>query len=135
MQRKTAVDNTDQMFPKVEGVWTLEQIITSTLPVCFQGKKKMVCSPQRVVIFLIFFGLLTVQLDKVSGLRSIDDHVFRHSHEEHGMTTRSNQRVPKAADTNGMSRGKKLPSPGAFDPNQASKRRFRRGADPIHNKS
>ena len=94
----------------------------------------MVCSAQRVLIFLIFFGLLVVQPDKVSGLRSIDL-VFRHSQEENGIATR-NQRILKAVDMKGMSTEKKpAPVNNTFDPNQSSKRRVRRGSDPIHNKS
>ena len=96
----------------------------------------MVCSAQRVLIFLIFFGLLAVQLDKVSGLRSIDL-VFRHSQKEDGIATRRNRRILKAGDMKRMSTEKKLPTPvnNTFDPNQSSKRRVRRGSDPIHNRS
>ncbi|XVF03334.1 hypothetical protein REPUB_Repub04eG0252200 [Reevesia pubescens] len=90
----------------------------------------MVCSAKRLLIFLIFFGLLAVQPDKVSGLRTID-FVFRH------LDTR-NQRILKAVDhMKGMSTEKKVPAPvnNKFDPNQSSKRRVRRGSDPIHNRS
>ncbi|XVE91493.1 hypothetical protein REPUB_Repub01dG0014900 [Reevesia pubescens] len=95
----------------------------------------MVCSVQRMLIFLIFFGLLAVQPDKVCGLRSID-FVFRHSEDqENGIATR-NQRMLKAVDMKGMSTEKKpVAVNNKFDPNQSSKRRVRRGSDPIHNKS
>ncbi|OMO82439.1 hypothetical protein COLO4_23015 [Corchorus olitorius] len=67
-----------------------------------------------------------VQLDKVSGLRS-KDFVFRH------------QRDLKAVDMQGMSKTEQKPAAVAvnskFDPNQSSKRRVRRGSDPIHNRS
>ncbi|XWS64260.1 hypothetical protein CRYUN_Cryun06bG0171000 [Craigia yunnanensis] len=94
----------------------------------------MVCSAQRVLILLTFFGLLAVQPDKVSGLRSIDL-VFRHSQEESGIAT-MNQRILKAVDMKEMSTEKKAaPVNNTFDPNQSSKRRVRRGSDPIHNMS
>ncbi|XWS23187.1 hypothetical protein CRYUN_Cryun29cG0099600 [Craigia yunnanensis] len=96
----------------------------------------MVCSAQKVLIFLFFFQLLAVQPDKVSGLRSIDL-VFRQSQEEDGIATRRNRRILKADDLKGMSTEKKLPAPvnNTFDWNQSSKRRVRRGSDPIHNRS
>ncbi|EOY01933.1 Clavata3/esr-related 45, putative [Theobroma cacao] len=96
----------------------------------------MVCSAQRVLMFLILFGLLAVQPDKVSGLTTIDL-VFRHSREENRIATR-NQRILKAVDMKGMSTEKKpaaVPVNNTFDPNQSSKRRVRRGSDPIHNRS
>ncbi|XVF43117.1 hypothetical protein PTKIN_Ptkin02bG0014800 [Pterospermum kingtungense] len=84
------------------------------------------CSAQRVLIFLIFFGLLAVQPDRVHGLRSIDL-VLRHHHQ---------QRVLMAVDVKGMSTEvKPAPVNSSFDPNQSSKRRVRRGSDPIHNRS
>ncbi|GMJ05670.1 CLAVATA3/ESR-RELATED 45 [Hibiscus trionum] len=85
----------------------------------------MVCSAQRVVIFLMVFGLLAVQPVEVSGLRNMDLVVFRHS-----------QRVLKAVDTKGMDTEKKPAFVNnGFDPNRSSKRRVRRGSDPIHNRS
>ncbi|XP_022734971.1 CLAVATA3/ESR (CLE)-related protein 45 [Durio zibethinus] len=96
----------------------------------------MVCSAQRVLIFLIIFELLAVQADKVSGLRRIDL-VFTYSQEEDGIASRRNRRILEAADMKGMGTGKNLPAPvnNTFDPNQSSKRRVRRGSDPIHNRS
>lgn len=89
------------------------------------------CSFQRVLIFLIIIGVFAVQPDNVCGLRSIGL-VFRHSQE----------RVLKAVDMKGMSTEQKLPAAAAeavnntnIDPNQSSKRRVRRGSDPIHNRS
>lgn len=97
-----------------------------------QNKQKMVCcSFQRVFIFLIIIGVFAVQPDNVCGLRNIGL-VFRHSQE----------RVLKAVDMKGMSTEQKLPAAAAeavnntnIDPNQSSKRRVRRGSDPIHNRS
>ncbi|XVE53236.1 hypothetical protein DITRI_Ditri02bG0187800 [Diplodiscus trichospermus] len=85
----------------------------------------MVCSAQRLIIIVILFGLLAVQPDKVSGLRS-RDLVFR------------NDRILMAVDMKEMSTEKKPAEPvsnNKFDPNQSSKRRVRRGSDPIHNRS
>ncbi|KAL4384179.1 hypothetical protein GQ457_15G004930 [Hibiscus cannabinus] len=85
----------------------------------------MICRAQRVLIFLVVVGLLAVQPVRVSGLRNTDLVVFRH-----------NRRVLEAVDTKGMNTEKK-PAVGnnGFDPNQSSKRRVRRGSDPIHNRS
>ncbi|MBA0718230.1 hypothetical protein Golax_005985 [Gossypium laxum] len=84
----------------------------------------MVCSAQRVIILVILLGLLALQPVEVSGLRNID-FVFRRS-----------QRVLKAVDTKGMSTEKKTAFVNnKFDPNRSSKRRVRRGSDPIHNRS
>ncbi|MBA0689227.1 hypothetical protein Goari_006962 [Gossypium aridum] len=88
------------------------------------SEKKMVCSAQRVIILVILLGLLALQPVEVSGLRNID-FVFRRS-----------QRVLKAVDTKGMSTEKKTAFVNnKFDPNRSSKRRVRRGSDPIHNRS
>ncbi|KAH1040742.1 hypothetical protein J1N35_042485 [Gossypium stocksii] len=91
----------------------------------------MICSRQRVVMFLIFFGLLTIQPCRVCGLKR-SDLVFT----QHGIGSR-NQRVLKAVvDMKGINTEKKASAVNnRFDPNQSSKRRFRRGPDPIHNKS
>ncbi|KAE8657431.1 hypothetical protein F3Y22_tig00116995pilonHSYRG00092 [Hibiscus syriacus] len=85
----------------------------------------MICRAQRVLIFLAIFGLLAIQPVEVSALRNLDLVVFRHE-----------QRVLKAVDTKGMDTEKK-PALGnnGFDPNRSSKRRVRRGSDPIHNRS
>ncbi|WOH14234.1 hypothetical protein DCAR_0933751 [Daucus carota subsp. sativus] len=65
----------------------------------------------RVVIFLIFVGLLCTQLGQVSGLRSGAD--VQELHENMNMA----------------------PSPSMmFDPYQSNERRVRRGSDPIHNR-
>ncbi|KAE8666058.1 hypothetical protein F3Y22_tig00112517pilonHSYRG00030 [Hibiscus syriacus] len=85
----------------------------------------MICRAQRVLIFLSIFGLLAVQPVEVSGLRNLDLVVFRHV-----------QRVLKAVDTKGMNTEKKQTfGNNRFDPNRSSKRRVRRGSDPIHNRS
>ncbi|GMI99897.1 hypothetical protein HRI_003659000 [Hibiscus trionum] len=85
----------------------------------------MICRAKTVLMFLVILGLLAVQPVEVSGLRNMDLVVFRH-----------NQRVLQAVDTKGMNTEKK-PAFGnnGFDPNQSSKRRVRRGSDPIHNRS
>ncbi|KAB2084230.1 hypothetical protein E1A91_A05G332300v1 [Gossypium mustelinum] len=99
-------------------------------------KRKMICSAQRFLMFLICFGLLAVAPDKASGLISIDL-VFRHGQGEDQIAIRTNQRILKAADMKGTRTEKKLPEVvnNTFDPNRSSKRRVRRGPDPIHNRS
>ncbi|KAB2031719.1 hypothetical protein ES319_D05G324500v1 [Gossypium barbadense] len=99
-------------------------------------KRKMVSSAQRFLMFLICFGLLAVAPDKAYGLISIDL-VFSHGQGEDQIAIRTNQRILKAADMKGMSTENKLPEVvnNTFDPNRSSKRRVRRGPDPIHNRS
>ncbi|GKV00679.1 hypothetical protein SLEP1_g13333 [Rubroshorea leprosula] len=94
----------------------------------------MVCSVRRVLILLICIWLLTVEPNQVSGLRS-KDLVFRHRHKGNGISPQ-NQRILKAVDMEGMSTQRKsAPVNNKFDPNQSSKRKVRRGSDPIHNRS
>ena len=77
--------------------------------------------------------LLAAQPDKVSGLQSID-FVLRHSQHNQDMVPKS-QRILMANATEGMNTQKKSTQiNNTFDPNQSSKRRVRRGSDPIHNR-
>lgn len=94
----------------------------------------MVSRSQRVLILLIFIGFLAVEPDKVSALRSIDL-VLRQSPEDH-MLAAKNQRILKAVVTENLRKEEKAaPVNKKFDLNQSSKRRVRRGSDPIHNRS
>nr|KJB30400.1 hypothetical protein B456_005G141500 [Gossypium raimondii] len=89
----------------------------------------MVCSSQRVLLFLIFFGLLAIQADKVCGLRGLH-FVLKQREEGKGIVTR------KAVEMKEMrTEQKPLPVNNKTDPNESSKRRVRRGSDPIHNRS
>lgn len=62
----------------------------------------MVFSAQRVLVFLICIGVLAVEPDKVSGLRSIDL-VLRQSQEDH-MLAPKNQRILKAVVVEDLNR-------------------------------
>lgn len=93
----------------------------------------MVLSAYRVLIVLICIGLVSFQPTKVSGLRS-RDLVLRESRYYNNVMQR-NRRVLEAADTENVSTEKKAVEAKEFDPNRSSKRTFRRGSDPIHNKS
>ena len=94
----------------------------------------MVSRAQRVLILLICIGFLAVEPDKVSGLRSIDL-ALRQSPEYH-MLAAKNQRTLKAVVMENQSKEEKAaPVNKKFDLNQSSKRRVRRGSDPIHNRS
>ncbi|KAJ0038312.1 hypothetical protein Pint_22766 [Pistacia integerrima] len=84
----------------------------------------MVFCAQRVLILLLCMGLLTVQPDQVYGLRRID------------LLRQNNQRSLKATTMEEMNTQKNSTQiKSTFDPNQSSKRRVRRGSDPIHNRS
>ncbi|PON67054.1 CLAVATA3/ESR (CLE)-related protein [Trema orientale] len=94
----------------------------------------MVFATQRVLILLICIGLLSFQPDKVSGLRSIDIAVREQKEESHlFLQIRRFLKVVKEeeklnSETKSASQNNK------FDPNQSSKRKVRRGSDPIHNR-
>lgn len=78
-------------------------------------------------------GLLTVQPVQVYGLRRID--LFKQNQHSQGLMPQ-NQRIPKATTMEELNTQKNSTQINrTFDPNQSSKRRVRRGSDPIHNKS
>lgn len=80
-------------------------------------------------MFLIFFGLLAIQADKVCGLRGIH-FVLKRREEGKRIVTR------KAVEMKEMrTEQKPVPANTKIDPNESNKRRVRRGSDPIHNRS
>ncbi|CAL5362217.1 hypothetical protein ACSBR2_041935 [Camellia fascicularis] len=87
----------------------------------------------RVVIFLVCIGFLSIQPERVSGLRSID--LALRWDKGLPLFLRS-ARVLKDVGVEVMQIPPSLaPAPSkVFDPNQSSKRRVRRGSDPIHNR-
>ncbi|CAK9174227.1 unnamed protein product [Ilex paraguariensis] len=78
---------------------------------------------------------LAIQLHKVSGQSSID-FVLRWSKEDYGLVS-TNQRMLQAVVSQDLinTKTKQAPVNKTFDPNKSSKRRVRRGWDPIHNRS
>lgn len=94
----------------------------------------MVSSADRALILVICIGFLAFRPDKVSGLRSIDL-AIKQGQEALGIMSQS-RRVLKAVAMEGMNTEKKSAYVNKkSDPNQSSKRRVRRGSDPIHNRS
>ncbi|XXG87646.1 hypothetical protein AAC387_Pa11g2281 [Persea americana] len=86
----------------------------------------------RMLILLVCIGFLAFQPEKVCGLRNMD--LVLRWNEEHGPASHKS-RLLKAVDVQDANTMKQLaPAPSTFDPNQSSKRRVRRGSDPIHNK-
>ncbi|KAK8526035.1 hypothetical protein V6N12_020516 [Hibiscus sabdariffa] len=87
----------------------------------------MVCCTQRVLVFLMFFGLLAVQPDMVSGLTSTD-FVLKHSEGGNGMvpTRKAVEMKGTSSEQKAVAENKRL---------ESSKRRVGRGSDPIHNRS
>ncbi|XP_059650373.1 CLAVATA3/ESR (CLE)-related protein 45 [Cornus florida] len=93
----------------------------------------MVFSAHRMFVIFICIGVIAVQPDKISGLRSVD-HVLRWI-DHHGLATK-NHRILKAAAMEDLHTEKKpAPVNATVDPNQSSKRKVRKGSDPIHNRS
>ncbi|KAG5521211.1 hypothetical protein RHGRI_033685 [Rhododendron griersonianum] len=84
----------------------------------------MVCNTRRVFILLICISFFTVQPSKGSSLRSID------------LVLRWRTEEKKINGMHEMNTEEKHPPVNkAFDPNQSSARRVRKGSDPIHNRS
>ncbi|PSS07919.1 CLE45p like [Actinidia chinensis var. chinensis] len=85
----------------------------------------------RMVIVVVCIGFLSMQTERVCGLRSID--LALRSVKGQPMLLR-NSRILTGDDTEVL-QPSPAPAPSmVFDPNQSSKRRVRRGSDPIHNR-
>ncbi|KAL9389088.1 hypothetical protein Peur_017693 [Populus x canadensis] len=93
----------------------------------------MVFCSRRVLILLICIGFIAVQPHKLYGLTSVEV-ILRHDRKAHG-TLPYSQRSLKDVDMQGMDTKKSAQANKTFDPSQTSKRRVRRGSDPIHNRS
>ncbi|GMH26162.1 hypothetical protein Nepgr_028005 [Nepenthes gracilis] len=87
----------------------------------------------RILILLFCIGLLTAKFDGVCSLRSMGIAVAQKG-EAQEAAFRS--RILTALTTEDLNTATKPASASKkFNPNQASKRRVRRGSDPIHNRS
>ncbi|XP_010551547.1 PREDICTED: CLAVATA3/ESR (CLE)-related protein 45 [Tarenaya hassleriana] len=79
-------------------------------------------------------GRREIQSEEVSELR-INGFPVRHTREDQGMLTQ-NRRILEKVDRSRMNAEKKQkPKKNSYGQYQSSKRRVRRGSDPIHNKS
>ncbi|MQL74486.1 hypothetical protein Taro_006858 [Colocasia esculenta] len=79
-------------------------------------------------------GSLLTGPEKASGLRSIG-FVLRWNEEPPSAAAAKSQHAMEGAETADLDVNTELaPSPLSFDPNRTSKRRVRRGSDPIHNR-
>ncbi|OIW04757.1 hypothetical protein TanjilG_08640 [Lupinus angustifolius] len=84
-------------------------------------------------MLLLFFGFLSVQQERVLGVTS-SEIALRQSQENHRIMLQ-NQHTHKATDKELLNTKKNSTNVNnAFDRNQSSKRRVRRGSDPIHNR-
>ncbi|KAB5538536.1 hypothetical protein DKX38_016069 [Salix brachista] len=93
----------------------------------------MVFCSHRVLVLLICIGFIAVQPDKLHGLTSVEM-ILRHDQKAHG-TPPHNQRSLKDVNWQGMGTKKSAQANMTLDASQTSKRRARRGSDPIHNRS
>ncbi|PIN17162.1 hypothetical protein CDL12_10184 [Handroanthus impetiginosus] len=94
----------------------------------------MSLSIHRAFLIFICIGLLAFHPREVCGARNAG-FVLRRGIEDQTMMIK-NQRMLKGVDTNNLNTDKKpaaISKP--FDPNQSSKRKVRRGSDPIHNRT
>ncbi|KAL5722793.1 hypothetical protein ACHQM5_006268 [Ranunculus cassubicifolius] len=95
----------------------------------------MVFSSSRFLIILVCIGfLLTAQPYRVSAIRSLDM-VFRWGREQEPKSSRILKEVSVIENLHGKSELAPSPSPSMFEAYETSKRRVRRGSDPIHNRS
>ncbi|URE20498.1 hypothetical protein MUK42_12863 [Musa troglodytarum] len=86
----------------------------------------------KLLLFLLCVVLLASEGEKVCGLRSVD-HVLRYG--EEGGLAQKNRRILANVHVVSFDAGKKSAAKSsAFDSNSTSKRRVRRGSDPIHNR-
>ncbi|RRT65101.1 hypothetical protein BHE74_00041705 [Ensete ventricosum] len=83
----------------------------------------------KLLLFLLCVVLLASEGEKVCGLRSVD-HVLRYG-EEGGLAEKNRRIILANVDAGKKSAAK---SSSSFDSNSTSKRRVRRGSDPIHNR-
>ncbi|CAN6549163.1 hypothetical protein ACFX13_021348 [Malus domestica] len=97
----------------------------------------MICSNHGVfILLLICIGFLVVQPDEVFALTSIGAALRQNRDQDHRWILPRNQRSLKAVTMEEMSTEKKnSTNTNNFDLNQSSKRRVRRGSDPIHNRA
>lgn len=93
----------------------------------------LLINAHRMFILLICIGLLVVQPNQVSGLKS-SGLVRGRGKEDHGIVS-LNQKMLKEVSKVKLDAGvRTATATGKMDPNQSSKRRVRKGSDPIHNK-
>ncbi|KAK7274832.1 hypothetical protein RIF29_15931 [Crotalaria pallida] len=93
----------------------------------------MVLHPSRIIILLFFVGFLSVQ-QEVLGMSSLEI-VLRQSQEDHRIMLQ-NQQTSKATSKEVLNTKKNSANiSNGFNPNESSKRRVRRGSDPIHNRN
>ncbi|KAF5180319.1 CLAVATA3/ESR (CLE)-related protein [Thalictrum thalictroides] len=96
----------------------------------------MVFCSSRVLILLVCIGFLVAQPYRVSGMRSIDM-VLRWDKEQ-GTESKTSRVSRVLSDVNSedvQSKNELAPAPSMFNAYESSKRRVRRGSDPIHNRS
>ncbi|KAF5730155.1 hypothetical protein HS088_TW20G00526 [Tripterygium wilfordii] len=88
----------------------------------------------RGLILFVCIGILAIQPDRVSGLRSMD---LALRWDKGLLPFVQHMRILKAVVVEDLETKRSLaPAPSAmFDPNQSEKRKVRRGSDPIHNRS
>ncbi|KAL0408695.1 UNVERIFIED_CONTAM: CLAVATA3/ESR (CLE)-related protein 45 [Sesamum radiatum] len=88
----------------------------------------------RVFMLFVCVGLLALQPNEVCGLRRADL-ALRQGRGDQSVMVKSH-RVLNAVHVNNLNTDKKpAPVNKKFDSNQSSKRKVRRGSDPIHNRT
>ncbi|KAF7809123.1 CLAVATA3/ESR (CLE)-related protein 45 [Senna tora] len=92
------------------------------------------CSSYRVLVLVLCVGFLSVQPEKALGIRNLV-HPLRQIQEDHRIMLQS-EPTPKATSMQEVNTKKKSANANnkRNDPNRSSKRRVRRGSDPIHNR-
>ncbi|OIT21215.1 hypothetical protein A4A49_35323 [Nicotiana attenuata] len=94
----------------------------------------MICINNKPFVLLICIGLLAVIPEKVSSLTNAD-FALRWSAQQHELMSKI-RRLLNGLVTNELNTSSKsAPVSEKFDPNGSSKRRVRKGSNPIHNRS
>jgi len=93
----------------------------------------MVLSSHKTIILLFCIGLLAIKADKVCSLRKGTMILTQGRQDQQPV---QNNRILQEVSKQDLEAKRKSASGNTkFDPEQSSKRRVRRGSDPIHNRS
>ncbi|ONK60927.1 uncharacterized protein A4U43_C08F24160 [Asparagus officinalis] len=85
---------------------------------------------RRLLVLLPLFISIALAPSKVYGIRNLDQDLIRRNVAEKPITVKETDDT--SFDVRNVS---EAPSPSSFDLNRTSKRRVRRGSDPIHNRA
>jgi len=93
----------------------------------------MVLSSHKTFILLFCIGLLAIKADQVCSLRR-ETMILTQGRQDQ-LQVQNNRVLQEVSKQDLDTNRKSAPVTNKFDPEQSSKRKVRRGSDPIHNRS